>query len=110
MRLVIDGDVVDVGHARLYLQGKRHAALMIARDHGTGQAVFGVVGQCQSMGFIACLNHRQDRAKAFLFCQCRLWIDINEHMRWQYLVGNFATQYQFRAILLGLSDDVLQAV
>ena len=109
MRLVIDGDVVDVGHARLYLQGKGHAALMIARDHGTRQAVFGVVGQCQSVGFVACFDHRQDRAKAFFFCQCRLWIDINEHMRWQYLVGDFTTQYKFRAILLGLSDDFFQA-
>ena len=97
VRIIIDLDVVDVSHAGFDLLSETQAPTFILGEHRRRQAELGLVGQLQRMCLVTRSDDRRYRTKLLSLGQVTHVIDIDEHMRRQYLPVCSATEQQLDA-------------
>src|SRR5690554_6113534 len=75
LRFIVHGRPVDVADARLDLARDVEALGGVAREDGSGQAIFGVVGELDSVLFVARAADGHNRPEALVAEQVHLWRD-----------------------------------
>ena len=106
IRLIVDGDVVDVSHPSHNATGKVQAAGHIPGEHGAGQAILAGVSQLQGMNFVFCDQQRQQWPEGFIARQFLIGAHLTEYMGWQYQPGCLASTKPLEARALGRIDVV----
>src|SRR5271170_6030254 len=66
LRLVVNGRAVDMAHAGLDLLGNPQTARCVLCEHGSGQAILGVIRQFDRVLLVARANDGDHRSKAFV--------------------------------------------
>lgn len=81
IRQIIDGLIIHVRHAGLYLQRDPYPPLDISGEHGARQAVLRIVRYAQRLLFACHLDDGNDGAEHFVPGNRHMRRDIGEHMR-----------------------------
>ncbi|MNL24132.1 hypothetical protein D3C87_1455550 [compost metagenome] len=76
--LIINGHIVDMGHAGNYASSKRQASGHISSKYGTGKSIFTGIGQLQGMVLILGDHQREQGAEGFFAYEFMIAIDVAE--------------------------------
>src|SRR5207237_7764181 len=91
-RSVVHACVVDMGHACLNSQSEAQAPTLITREHGTRQAVFGVICEAQCVIFAASSYDWRDRTEGFVLRNRLIVPNVGQHMRAEQYIPQVSTK------------------